>query len=577
MKKIQISTKSTILIYFGLIAGLVILVPTFLNFMTKSQRIQTISFLGNFFILIIIIITMLDLMCLIALKSNFTILSILNMSFSISIFMLLEYCFITGLYDFAYVWNYSSSDTPLVYKIVGIWAGEAGSIMTWMVFNSIFISFYRVKNKDQDDLVFLRSVIFSLIVVFVFLIILYELRPFKVSEPLFFPNGRGLNPILHSPYMIWHPFFMFLSYAIFLVPFSITLAEIITPNSKLKNFYQRDFFDFSLKFGWFVLTLGIGIGAYWASIALSWGRYWGWDPVETVSLLPWIFCTAYFHSSVFKKRNVMLVKVNVILIFISIVFATLITRGGGLASLHAFTGDTDLIFWVTIFGLILMICSIYLIYDVLNYALEEYKKVKLFMDSLSYFFLLILAYICILGLLLPPLTFTLSNTIGGNVIFVGPNYYIIAGLIPAIGLAILLIFCSLWKVYELKRIGVIIIIGIIVQLVITLVLFFAFGIFVNPLIIIFILALITSVFKLIRDFNIRSGLKQFFRVNSKTIIHIGISFILAGLVSDPDIYLLQDIFYFSGFFCLVAGITPSMLMVFFKKKNNNVTKINNQE
>ena len=572
MKVNQISTKLYVLFYFGLIIGLVFIVPTFLDLFDKSQNIRIISFLGNFFILAIVIIAMFDLMCLVSLKSNFNSLSIINMSLSISLFLLMEYSFINGYYDFVYVWRYSSSDTPLIYKAVAIWAGEAGSIMTWMAFNSIVISFYRIKNHNKDDLVFLRSVMLSLIILIVFLLVLYSLDPFKVDEPTIFPDGLGLNPALHSPYMIYHPFFMFVSYAIFLVPFSVVVAEALTPNSKLENSYQKNFYDFTLRFGWLVLTLGIGIGAYWASITLSWGRYWGWDPVETVSLLPWIFCTAYFHSMIFKKKNVILVKINVILIFLSIIFATLITRGGGLASLHAYTGDADLVIWASIFGVIIMLFSVYILYEVLNYTLEEYKKTKLFLDSISYFFLILLAYICILGLLLPPLTFTLSIFLAVNVILVGPNYYITAASIPAVGLAVSLIFCSLWNIYKLKRIGEALIIIIIIQSVISLVLFFILGILLNPLIIIFIFALITSFLKLIKDFNLRRGIKQFFRINSRTIIHIGISFILTGLFIDPDILLLQDILYFSGFIFLIIGITPSILMVFFTESKETINK-----
>ncbi len=561
----KISTKNTILFYFGLIISLVFIVPTFLNLVEINRRIQTISFLGNFFILFIILITMLDLMCLVSLKSNFNSLSIINMSLSISLFLLLEYSFINGYYDFVYVWRYSSSDTPTIYKFVAIWAGEVGSIMTWMVFNSIVISFYRINNHDKDDLVFLRSVMLSLIILIVFILLLYSLDPFKVDEPTIFPDGLGLNPALHSPYMIYHPFFMFVSYAIFLVPFTVIVAEALTPKSKLVNSYQKDFYNFTLRFGWLVLTLGIGIGAYWASTTLSWGRYWGWDPVETVSLLPWIFCTAYFHSIIFKKKNVILVKINVILIFLSIIFATLITRGGGLASIHAYTGDADLVIWASIFGVIIMLFSIYILYEVLNYTLEEYKKPKLFLDSISYFFLILLAYICILGLLLPPLTFTLSIFFAVNIILVGPNYYITAASIPAVGLAVSLIFCSLWNIYKPKRIGEVIIIILIIQSVISLILWFILGIIINPLIIIFIFALCTSFLKLIKDSGVKMGFKQFFRINSKTIIHIGISCILTGTFIDPNVGILQGIFYISGFFFLIIGIIPSILMVFFTK------------
>jgi len=312
--------------------------------------------------------------------------------------------------------NYSNNSLPLVYKIVAIWAGEEGSIMTWMLFNSIIINLYRIGNRNKEDLVFIRSVILSSIISSAFLIILLYLNPFELQSS--FPSdGLGLNPLLISPFMIWHPFFTFIAYAVYLVPFTVTIAEIITRKSKLKEGFQDKFYNFTLKFGWLVLTLSIGFGAYWAKIALTpWGRYWGWDPVETVSLIPWFFITAFFHTIIFKKKNPLLIKINVALIFSSIVFSTLITRGGGLNSLHAFTGGAELVVWVVILGLILIILPLYVIYIVLDYLMEEYRNKKLLFDYLSYLFLYGLAFVCIFGLYIPPITFLLSNFIPINTI-----------------------------------------------------------------------------------------------------------------------------------------------------------------
>jgi len=150
--------------------------------------------------------------------------------------------------------------------MVAIWAGESGSIMTWMLFNSIIIFFYRLKNQNKDDIIFIISVIISLLISSVFLIILFSFDPFQIRTPIIFPNGSGLNPLLISPFMIWHPLFTFIAYAIFLIPFTISIIEIIKPNFSLENPYQRSFHDFSIKFGWLVLTVGIGLGAYWAKI-----------------------------------------------------------------------------------------------------------------------------------------------------------------------------------------------------------------------------------------------------------------------------------------------------------------------
>ena len=568
MKFDHYSLKKILLIDLIVIISIVIVIPLFLDLFGLNIKILVISFIGNFLIISTIIITIVDLFYLLKFKRNFYILSSLSMSFTISLFLLLEYSFLNDYYDFIYVWSYSKSTLPIVYKIVAIWAGEAGSIMTWMLFNSIIIFIYRLNNQNKDDIIFRLSVITSLLISSVFLIILFSYDPFQIKTPILFPNGRGLNPLLISPFMIWHPLFTFIAYAIFLIPFTISIIEIIKPNKALENPYQKSFYDFSLKFGWLVLTVGIGLGAYWAKIAFSWGRYWGWDPVETVSLVPWFFSTAYFHTMTFKKKNSRLVKINIISIFLSIIFSTLITRGGGLNSLHAFTGENNLVTWTLIVGSTLIIFSLYVIYNSLNSLSEQYKKPKLFLDYLSYLFLFMLAFVCVFGLFITPLTYFLSNFFSLNIIFVGTDFFILTTLVLASGLAITLIFCSLYGIYKLKWITIAIVIGFVFQSVFSLLIFTLSSIWINPLMAIFILALLTLILKLIKDFDSSKGIKQFLRINSKTYVHTGLSLILIGTLIDPEAWFFQDVFFISGFIFLISGIIPSILILIFRKRGN---------
>ena len=571
--------KYYILGFFTTLAIIFAIFLPILNLFTDYIKITTIGYLGIVLIISIIVITILDIFLLIVKRINYTPLVFFSMTLSISLFLLVEYCFINDLFEFLYIWENSEVSQPLVYKIVAIWAGESGSIMTWMVFNSIVLFFYRIKNHDKEDYAFILSCIIGLLVLTVFLFILYSQNPFNIQyHALYalFPNGYGLSEILYSPFMIWHPFFTFLAYAVFLVPFSIVIAEIllkfvskidflnvrkeIKDSSELKNSYQKTFNDFALKFGWFVLTLSIGLGAYWASIALTWGRYWGWDPVETVSLLPWLFSTAYFHTISFRKSNSKLFKINIVLIFCSVVFSTLITRGGGLNSLHSFTGTLDLIFWVLIIGGILFILTAYIFYEVLNNVLEEYTKKKLFLDYLSYFFLIIISFICLMGLYFPPLTYFLANFIPINPIYIGNAYYLFI-IVPAIGLAITLIYCSLWNDFNIKSITLVLIIGIGVSIPI--------GLLLHPVVIpiaIFSFSGVSALISIIKHFNVKKGFRQFFRINSKKIIHLGISLIFIGFLTGK--LLITDIILISGFFLLLIGITPSILMVFFRKKRS---------
>ncbi|MFX0021482.1 MAG: cytochrome c biogenesis protein CcsA [Candidatus Hermodarchaeota archaeon] len=559
----EMSMKKNIVVNLSLILFSIITIPFLLDLIELNFRIVFISFIGNVIIIFLIAIMILDVIFLIIKKQNVYFLTVLSMYLSLILFLIMIYSFLNNTYKIVYVMNYSNNSLPLVYKIVAIWAGEEGSIMTWMLFNSITINLYRIGNRNKEDLVFIRSVILSSIISTAFLIILLYLNPFELqsSSP---SDGLGLNPILISPFMIWHPFFTFIAYAVYLVPFTITISEIITRKSKLKESFQIKFYNFTLKFGWLVLTLSIGLGAYWAKIALTWGRYWGWDPVETVSLIPWFFITAFFHTIIFKKKNPLLIKINVALIFSSIVFSTLITRGGGLTSLHAFTGGAELVIWVVILGSVLIFLPLYVIYIVLDYLMEEYRNKKLLFDYLSYLFLYGLAFVCIFGLYIPPITFLLSILIPINTIHIGPDFFIITTLILATGLGLSLIFCSLWEYFEVKKIGLYITIAIFIQSVLSFILLVVINIWINPVLIIFMISFLSSMFRLGKNFKISRGAVFFFRLNSKTIIHAGISLILAGFLMPSN---FQDMFFIPGFVLLLIGIVPSIISSFFLKKN----------
>ena len=575
--------KYYIIGFFTILAIIFAIFLPILNLFTDYIKITTIGNFGNALIISIILITLVDVTLLLGKKINYTHLPFLTMTLSIALFLLMEYCFLNDFFDIVYVWRKSKVTQPIIYKIVAIWAGQAGSIMTWMVFNSIVLFFFRLKSqnrknrqKGENDIVFIVSCVIGLIVFVIFQFILYTLTPFQAATPFMFPDGIGLNPVLISPFMIWHPFFTYVAYAIFLVPFTIIIAEVLIntvgkvinllergnpPKYRLHSSYQKTFNEFALKFGWLVMTLSIGLGAYWAKIAPSWDRYWGWDPVETVSLLPWLFSTAYFHTMSFRKSNSKLFKINIVLIFISVVFSTLITRGGGLNSLHSFTGTEELIFWVVIIGGILFILTAYIFYEVLNNLLEEYRKTKLFIDYLSYFFIIILSFVCLMGLYFPPLTYFFANFIPFNPIYIGATYYLFT-IVPAIGLATTLIYCSLWNEFNIKSITLVLIIGIIVSIPI--------GFLLHPVIIpivIFSFSGVSALISIIKHFNVKKGFRQFFRINSKKIIHLGISLIFIGFLTGK--LLITDIILISGFFLLLIGIIPSILIVFFRKKGSN--------
>ena len=571
--------KYYILYFIATLIIIFIVFLPFLNFLEWNTKISFIALFGNLLIISIIIITIIDIVNLLSNKKSLFTLPFLNMTLSIVLFLLMVYCFINDFFDIVYIWRNSIITQPFVYKIVAIWAGQAGSIMTWMVFNSVVLFFYRFKNQSKEgekgyDRVYILSCIIGLTILIVFLLILFFQMPFLIEEPYISPDGIGLNPLLLSPFMIWHPFFTFVAYAIFLIPFSVIIAESIflikrkiilslergePPKYELYSSYQKTFFEFALKFGWLVMTLSIAFGAYWANITLSWGRYWGWDPVETVSLLPWLYCTAYFHTIAFRKSNSKLYKLNTILMFLSVVFSTLISRGGGLNSLHTYVGTQELMFWVLIVGVILIIVTVYILDEVLSQMFENYKKTKLFLDYLTYFILFSLSFVLILGLFVPPLTYVLANFLAINPIYIGSDYYNVVATILAIGLAISLIYCSLWNDFNIKSITIVLMGGIVIGIIA--------GLLMNYVLIaftIFFLSGVASVFSIVKHLDPKKSLKYFFRINSKKIIHLGLCLILMGTMTGT--LFITDIFFITGFLALLIGIFPSIIIVFLREK-----------
>ena len=142
------SIKKILLIDLIVILCIVIVIPLVLDLFGLNIKIVAISFMGDFLIISTIIITIVDVFYLVRFRKNIYLLSSLSMSFTISLFLLFEYCFLNDYYDFIYVWSNSKSTLPIIYKIVAIWAGESGSIMTWMVLNSIFVFIY-MRNSNK--------------------------------------------------------------------------------------------------------------------------------------------------------------------------------------------------------------------------------------------------------------------------------------------------------------------------------------------------------------------------------------------------------------------------------------------
>ncbi|NJL93045.1 MAG: cytochrome c biogenesis protein CcsA, partial [Anaerolineae bacterium] len=293
---------------------------------------------------------------------------------------LLIYAQVNGGYEIVYVNNVSKDAQPLALKITALWGGQAGSLVFWSLMLSGFVATALLLNWRQE-----RHLMPWLIVAgggtlafFVLLSNFYEnpferfwaledgsvqtalLRPeegavvaypfqsssgqqlFHVSPDGFFPgdptarfDGHGLNPLLRHPGMIIHPPLLYLGFTGFIIPFAFAIGALATGD--LGMGWLRATRRWSL-IAWMFLSLGLILGGRWAYDVLGWGGYWGWDPVENSSLLPWLTGTAFLHSVMIQEKRGMLKGWNVVMILLTyllVLFGTVATRTGLLSSVHS--------------------------------------------------------------------------------------------------------------------------------------------------------------------------------------------------------------------------------------------------
>jgi len=258
--------------------------------------------------------------------------------------LLLYAYFLASDMSIKYVWEYSSVSLPLEYKISGVLAGMAGSLLFWiwcMTFSWFVeeINDFR-KPKSTALMGWTRAIMMIIIAIFLYFLIIRDLfaeTPQNYLNAL--PDGQSLNPLLQTPLMIVHPPIVFLAYGFVVICMASAIAYLICND--------KDWVKLSMpwsRWSWFFLTLGIGIGGLWAYVVLGWGGYWAWDPVETSSFLPWIILTAFLHAQLMNKRKghyKFAAPALGIYSFVLVIFATFTTRAGGIwQSVHAF-GQAD--------------------------------------------------------------------------------------------------------------------------------------------------------------------------------------------------------------------------------------------
>jgi cytochrome c-type biogenesis protein CcmF len=266
-------------------------------------------------------------------------------------------------FSIAYILQHSNRDLPAPYKFATLWSGQEGSLLFWALLLSTYGFVLRLRHKTDTRLFAHASVVIAAVQTFFLLLIIFGAHPFALTQGSVPPDGNGLNPLLQYPEMVIHPPMLYLGYVGFTVPFAFALGALIMkyPGEKWIHITRR-----WTMVTWGFLTCGIFLGAHWAYSVLGWGGYWGWDPVEIASLLPWLTGTAFLHSVMMQEKRGMLKVWNMWLVFTTFwlaILGTFLTRSGIISSVHAFA-QSDIGIWFGIFLIVSLL--VFLVAFVLN-------------------------------------------------------------------------------------------------------------------------------------------------------------------------------------------------------------------
>jgi len=241
---------------------------------------------------------------------------------------------LSNKFQYIYIYNYSSINLTFWYKVAVFWAGQEGSFLLWMLIHSV-LGFYFLKSGKMNRPTFTFYAMIQVLLV-IFLLIK---NPFMLGGMHL--DGAGMNPLLQDFWMVIHPPIIFIGYSVFAIPFVYALGDLFS--AKPSTEWIARSLPWAL-FAWLFLGAGIFIGGYWAYKTLGWGGYWGWDPVENASFIPWLTGGALVHLLYLSRAHEggrRLTHFTAILTFSLILYGTFLTRSGVLNdfSVHAFRGD----------------------------------------------------------------------------------------------------------------------------------------------------------------------------------------------------------------------------------------------
>tara|TARA_B100000131_G_scaffold322618_1_gene377243 strand:+ start:615 stop:2501 length:1887 start_codon:yes stop_codon:yes gene_type:complete len=347
-------------------------------------------------------------------------------------FLCLIFSFINSDFSNETVYNNSHTTKPLLYKISGTWGNHEGSLLLCLLVLVLFILIFLITSKKEPKKYRITTLLFQeIIIIGFFLFLLLTSNPFNHLFPV--PNeGMGLNPILQDPILAIHPPILYLGYIGSSIIFSSSIAAIIQNyvNSQwaanLKNW---------IIISWVFLTIGIVLGSIWAYYELGWGGFWFWDPVENISLMPWLCLTALLHSVIVLEKRSLLETWTLVLsisCFTLSMCGTFLVRSGILNSVHTFANDPKRGVFILIFLFILILLSLIVFFFFHEAKIGKQKNFLFSKETsilLNNWFMMYFLSVVLIGTVYPIFLEVIQN----EKISVGPPFFnelIIPLLIP---------------------------------------------------------------------------------------------------------------------------------------------------
>ena len=348
-------------------------------------------------------------------------------------FLGLVISFINSDFSNETVFNNSHTTKPLFYKIAGTWGNHEGSLLLWLLVLTLFSVIFIFKSNRQPKRYRILTLLFQQIIIFGFFIFVIKTSsPFNFIYPI--PNeGLGLNPILQDPALAIHPPILYLGYVGSSIIFSSTLSAVVL------NYISREWaahIKSWVLISWTFLTLGILLGSIWAYYELGWGGFWFWDPVENVSLMPWLALTTLIHCILVLEKRLALTSWVVILsisTFTLSMCGTFLVRSGILNSVHTFANDPERGLFILIFLFFLIFMSLFIFFffhkvekKIDNNFFWLSKEVSILINN---WFMMYFLTVVLIGTIYP----IFLEVISSEKISVGPPFYnklIIPFLIP---------------------------------------------------------------------------------------------------------------------------------------------------